>query len=278
MYRCFTYAPALLLIRYSSRSFYFSLWFLFCFFLFFLLFFFFFFSSRRRHTRSLCDWSSDVCSSDLRLQIDILPEFTRHFGPERVSRWFGPQVGCVALSESANVSSYHAQVEALFDLAAPAYDRTVQADPLNLHPRQVSAQVLRNLFSPGSRVLELGCGTGLETIPLAASGVNVVALDISAQMLAELERKANAASLARRIITRKGLLSDLSEIVSEFGPGSFDGAFSHFGALNCEPSLNGLPEALHERVKPVGRLSLGDLNRTSPPPIGWRSEERRVGK
>src|SRR5260221_7464976 len=23
-----------------------------------------FFSSRRRHTRSLCDWSSDVCSSD----------------------------------------------------------------------------------------------------------------------------------------------------------------------------------------------------------------------
>src|SRR5260370_31570981 len=28
-------------------------------------FFFFFFSSRRRHTRFKCDWSSDVCSSDL---------------------------------------------------------------------------------------------------------------------------------------------------------------------------------------------------------------------
>src|SRR6267143_6913854 len=28
-------------------------------------FFFFFFSSRRRHTRWNCDWSSDVCSSDL---------------------------------------------------------------------------------------------------------------------------------------------------------------------------------------------------------------------
>src|SRR5947207_34217 len=33
-----------------------------------LLFVFFFFSSRRRHTRSLCDWSSDVCSSDLEVQ------------------------------------------------------------------------------------------------------------------------------------------------------------------------------------------------------------------
>src|SRR2546430_14505172 len=30
-----------------------------------VLFFFFFFSSRRRHTRFDCDWSSDVCSSDL---------------------------------------------------------------------------------------------------------------------------------------------------------------------------------------------------------------------
>src|SRR5688572_12737466 len=33
--------------------------------LFTLFFFCFFFSSRRRHTRFDCDWSSDVCSSDL---------------------------------------------------------------------------------------------------------------------------------------------------------------------------------------------------------------------
>src|SRR6266567_9237349 len=31
--------------------------------------FFFFFSSRRRHTRFDCDWSSDVCSSDLATKI-----------------------------------------------------------------------------------------------------------------------------------------------------------------------------------------------------------------
>src|SRR5260370_11482090 len=40
-----------------------------------LLFFFFFFSSRRRHTRFKCDWSSDVCSSDL-----LVEQFTH--------RWF----------------------------------------------------------------------------------------------------------------------------------------------------------------------------------------------
>src|SRR6266480_3105487 len=32
---------------------------------------YFFFSSRRRHTRLTCDWSSDVCSSDLGASFDI---------------------------------------------------------------------------------------------------------------------------------------------------------------------------------------------------------------
>src|SRR5690349_21869713 len=51
--------------------FFFLLYFLF-------LFFFFFFSSRRRHTRSLRDWSSDVCSSDLCLTIVWRRTFGKH--------------------------------------------------------------------------------------------------------------------------------------------------------------------------------------------------------
>src|SRR5438034_4546603 len=38
---------------------------------------FFFFSSRRRHTRSLCDWSSDVCSSDLVEPVNLVAEENR---------------------------------------------------------------------------------------------------------------------------------------------------------------------------------------------------------
>src|SRR5207237_7525121 len=37
------------------------------------LIFVFFFSSRRRHTRFKCDWSSDVCSSDLRATKMAMP-------------------------------------------------------------------------------------------------------------------------------------------------------------------------------------------------------------
>src|SRR6267143_4855368 len=52
------------------------------------MFFFFFFSSRRRHTRWNCDWSSDVCSSDLALLIGVFdgllesPVFSRLRLPE----------------------------------------------------------------------------------------------------------------------------------------------------------------------------------------------------
>src|SRR2546430_13905796 len=49
---------------------------------------FFFFSSRRRHTRFDCDWSSDVCSSDLAAGAATIQEQ----GDSRVGRgcqWIG---------------------------------------------------------------------------------------------------------------------------------------------------------------------------------------------
>src|SRR2546430_3268798 len=44
-----------------------------------LLVFLFFFSSRRRHTRFDCDWSSDVCSSDLSCTVSSVCSGTRGF-------------------------------------------------------------------------------------------------------------------------------------------------------------------------------------------------------
>lgn len=47
----------------------------------------------------------------------------------------------------------------------------------------------------GGPVLELACGTGRLTIPIAQSGVEIVGLDLSASMLAHARTKANAAGV-----------------------------------------------------------------------------------
>src|SRR2546430_11700926 len=47
-----------------------------------VLCFFFFFSSRRRHTRFDCDWSSDVCSSDLFSEYTLYPTIQLQIFPE----------------------------------------------------------------------------------------------------------------------------------------------------------------------------------------------------
>src|SRR3989475_4292907 len=51
-----------------------------------LCLFFFFFSSRRRHTRFDCDWSSDVCSSDLYAHGEVAAERDGHRSFRRTLR------------------------------------------------------------------------------------------------------------------------------------------------------------------------------------------------
>src|SRR5690606_39452070 len=52
----------------------------------------FFFSSRRRHTRFSRDWSSDVCSSDLRRSDDYVPKQTQYHLPIEVLYTVAPLI------------------------------------------------------------------------------------------------------------------------------------------------------------------------------------------
>src|SRR2546430_3944795 len=74
---------------------------------------FFFFSSRRRHTRFDCDWSSDVCSSDLSLFSPTVPPLERlrsycDFGYRfqcEIRAKHGCVLGCPLFSVGAEVST-----------------------------------------------------------------------------------------------------------------------------------------------------------------------------
>src|SRR5690242_20889547 len=77
----------------------------------FIFCFFFFFSSRRRHTRLTCDWSSDVCSSDL-LGVARLTSSARTnwlmIGPARNSnsplRWLNMETPVTSLGRRSGVN------------------------------------------------------------------------------------------------------------------------------------------------------------------------------
>ncbi|MFM1655297.1 class I SAM-dependent methyltransferase [Brevibacillus sp. B_LB10_24] len=56
----------------------------------------------------------------------------------------------------------------------------------------------------GGEVLELACGTGRVTIPLAQAGVKVTGLDLSEEMLARAKQKAEQMSVAGRIDFMQG--------------------------------------------------------------------------
>src|SRR5204863_2373562 len=65
----------------------------------------FFFSSRRRHTRSLRDWSSDVCSSDLAIYNAVLIEAEQKGVKVRLTGEVQAQLGggrvrCIALGST----------------------------------------------------------------------------------------------------------------------------------------------------------------------------------
>lgn len=96
---------------------------------------------------------------------------------------------------------------------------------------------------PGERVLDLGCGDGVLTAKLAATGVEVVGVDASAEQV--------AAARAKGIDAR---LMDGQELA--FGP-EFDAAFSN-AALHWMRAPDRAIDGVWRALKPGGRFA-GDM-------------------
>jgi ubiquinone/menaquinone biosynthesis C-methylase UbiE len=79
-----------------------------------------------------------------------------------------------------------------FERAATYYDRTRVTDSGQLG---ADLDVLDGILPPG-RALEIGVGTGAIAVPLAARGRQVVGLDLSAAMLAQLRSKQGGGRVA----------------------------------------------------------------------------------
>lgn len=152
-----------------------------------------------------------------------------------------------------------------FDDLASSYDECFTRSILGTRMRSAVWRRLDRAFPSGSRVLELGCGTGEDAVHLARRGVRVVATDPATAMVREARAKADAAGVGEFVTTRVLDAARLDEVADE----PFDGAFSDFGALNCLADLLPVSTGLARLVRPGGRVLLCLLGRYVPWEWGW---------
>jgi deazaflavin-dependent oxidoreductase (nitroreductase family) len=196
----------------------------------------------------------------------LLVAFTRKYGIQTMVQRYGGQHSYIELrldkDESCNMDEIvYGDIEAAFDGVAENYDQHILGNPINTWLRNVSVQILRQHFHPGSVVVELGCGTGTETLDLARHGVTVLACDISGKMLEVLERKSKHENLQHRVIPVHCKAGEFTESIRALGFTKIDGAYSTYGTINTEPRLNDLFRGLYDLLKPDGTLILGVWNK-----------------
>jgi SAM-dependent methyltransferase len=90
----------------------------------------------------------------------------------------------------------NARLRAVFSEDAERYDRARPGYPAAMYDDLVAMTGL----GPGSRVLEIGCGTGQATVPLARLGCQIIAVELGAE-LAEVARRNLAAYPDVEVVT-----------------------------------------------------------------------------
>ena len=117
-----------------------------------------------------------------------------------------------------------------FDAVAARYDETFTSSRIGTAQRASVWNELANTFHSGDRVLEIGCGTGIDACFMAQRGVQVTACDSSSQMIEVVTRRVREAGQQNVV---QPLLLRAENIGALATDKLFDGAFSNFGALNC---------------------------------------------
>ena len=131
-----------------------------------------------------------------------------------------------------------------FDAIADRFDERYGAWLSVAAQRRAVYAALTRAFPEGSRLLEIGGGTGVDAAWLAGHGREVFLTDASPSMV----------RIARARIRRAEVVP--AEELDRLDAGPFDGAFSNFAGLNCVLDLEPVARGLARLVRPGGRVLL----------------------
>jgi SAM-dependent methyltransferase len=201
--------------------------------------------------------------NDPNVMAEVLADFRRKYGESAWRRYFQDRTRVLVLEEW-NIPGNRPVEDVLreeFDAVADRYTAAIEQNPFGRYLRVRSDQRFQPLFRGHDPILELGPGTGIETLGLLRAGHRVLAVDISPRMLEHLRRRAADAGLAAHLETRLGSIGHLEEVLGDLPTGSIGGALSTFGALNLESDLDRLPTVLGRVLSPGATFFAGILNR-----------------
>lgn len=147
-----------------------------------------------------------------------------------------------------------------FDKIADNYDSGDNANPILRWMRGIVHKIYLKNIKPGSSVLELNSGTGVDALFFAENNINVLATDISSKMIDIINAKIINHHTSGIIKTEVKSFDEISGIKES----NFDAVVSNFGGLNCINDFEKLSKDLSEKLKPNGRFIAVVMNKFCP--------------
>jgi ubiquinone/menaquinone biosynthesis methyltransferase len=144
-------------------------------------------------------------------------------------------------------------VRRLFATIADRYDFITRVLSYGMDGRWKSRLVGMSGAAPGTRALDLACGTGDIAFALAVRGAHVTALDVTHRMLELARAKPAAATEPVRFVT-----GDMMAL--PFPDGTFDVVTTGYGIRNVPRIETALAE-IHRVLRPGGIVFSLDFNR-----------------
>jgi ubiquinone/menaquinone biosynthesis C-methylase UbiE len=136
-------------------------------------------------------------------------------------------------NETMNLDRQLARVSAAFSRKAALYDAFGENHENLTRMRQKVYDHISALVAPGSNLLELNAGTGLDAAAMVCKGYSVHATDLAPGMVVEIEARIERDGLTGRLTVQQCSFTDLHQVTA----GPFDAIYSNSGGLNCIADL-----------------------------------------
>lgn len=162
------------------------------------------------------------------------------------------------------------ETQKAFDSVAADYDGPRGNNELIQRMRVTLWDTVSREVPAGRRLLDLGCGTGIDAFEFASRGYEVLASDWSPQMVERTRARAAAAGLEQRVEAKHVGIHQLDQIDDRF-----DAVYSNFGPLNCAPDLNAVATQCERLVRPGGLLIFSVIGRICPWELAYYTSKRR---